>query len=73
MVKELKPHKESKVALDIEISRCVKDRLDDILETGDFTNMSDLINYAILHFIPDYEHSRNEYLSDKLGELEQYL
>ena len=72
MVKELKPQ-EGKVTLDIEISRCIKDRLDDILETGDFTNISDLINYAILHFIPDYERSRNEYLSDKLGELEQYL
>ena len=73
MTKELKPPNKGKVALDIEISKCVKDRVDEILETGDFTNMSDLINYAILHFIPDYERSRNEYLSDKLGELEQYL
>lgn len=72
MVKELKPQ-EGKVTLDIEISSCIKDRLDDIIETGDFTNVSDLINYAILHFIPDYERSQNEYLSDKLGELEQYL
>ena len=72
MVKELKPQ-EGKVNFDIEISRCLKDRLDDILETSDFTNISDLINYAILHFIPDYERSQNEYLSDKLGELEQYL
>lgn len=72
MDKESKPQA-SKVMLDIEISRCIKDRLDDILETGDFTNLSDLINYAILHFIPDYERSQNEFLSDKLGELEQYL
>jgi hypothetical protein len=73
MTKELKPPNEGKVALDIEISECVKERADEILETGDFTNISDLINHAILHFIPDYERSRNEYLSDKLGELEQYL
>ena len=73
MTRELKPPKEGNVALDIEISECVKERADEILETGDFTNISDLINHAILHFIPDYERSRNEYLSDKLGELEQYL
>lgn len=72
MDKEWKPQ-EDKVMLDIEISSCIMDRLDDILETGDFTNISDLVNYAIQHFIPDYERSQNEYLSDKLGELEQYL
>lgn len=70
---EQKPPEKDKVALNIEISNSIKDRVDEILETGDFTNMSDLVNYAILHFIPDYERSRNEYLSDKLGELEQYL
>lgn len=73
MTIEQKPPEKDKVALNIEISNSIKDRVDEILETGDFTNMSDLVNYAILHFIPDYERSRNEYLSDKLGELEQYL
>jgi metal-responsive CopG/Arc/MetJ family transcriptional regulator len=73
MVKELKPQKESKVALEIEISNIMRDRVDEILETSEFTNVSELINHAILHFIPEYERSRNEYLSDKLGELEQYL
>ena len=73
MVKELKPQKESKVALEIEISNIMRDRVDEILETSEFTNVSELINHAILHFIPEFERSRNEYLSDKLGELEQYL
>ena len=74
MAKEMNPHKDGKVVLlDIEISESVMDRAEEILESGDFTNMSDFISYAILHFIPDYERSRNEYLSDKLGELEQYL
>jgi hypothetical protein len=73
MAKELKPPEKGKVGLDIEISKCVKDRADEILEIGDFTNISDLINYAILQFISDYERASNEYLSDKLGELEQYL
>ena len=73
MARDMNPPKKGKVTLDIEISESVKDRADEILETGDFTSMSELINCAILHFIPDYERSRNEYLSDKLGELEQYL
>jgi Arc/MetJ-type ribon-helix-helix transcriptional regulator len=73
MAKEVNPYKNGKIVLDIEIPESVKDRADEILETGDFTSMSDFINYAILHFIPEYERSRNEYLSDKLGELEQYL
>ena len=73
MAKDVNPPNKGKVVLDIEISESVKDRADEILETGDFTTMSDFISYAILHFIPDYERSRNEYLSDKLGDLEQYL
>ena len=73
MVKDVNPQKESKVALELEISDILKDRADEILETGDFTNMSDLINHALFHFIHDYERSRNEYLSDMLGDLEQYL
>ena len=73
MAKDVNPPNKGKVVLDIEISESVKDRADEILETGDFTSISDFISYAILHFIPDYERSRNEYLSDKLGDLEQYL
>jgi Arc/MetJ-type ribon-helix-helix transcriptional regulator len=73
MTKEMKPPIKDKVGVDIEIPKSVKDRADEILKTGEFTDISDLINCAIRHFIPHYERSRNEYLSDKLGELEQYL
>ena len=53
----------------IELSIYVKDRIDEILATGDFRDINEFIQHAALYAIAGYKSFKNERLLKELNEL----
>jgi len=68
-----KTQKKGVTVVEIKFQNYVKDRIDEILATGDFPNITNFIHYAVMYFIAGYESFKNECLLKELGELEKYL
>ena len=68
-----KTQKKGVTIVEIEFQNSVKDRIDEILATGDFLNINDFMMYAVMYSIAGDERSKNECLLKELGELKKYL
>jgi hypothetical protein len=65
--------REGVAVVEIEFTNYVKDRIDEILATGDFPDINSFIQNAVLYSIAGYERFKNESLLKELGDLGKYL
>lgn len=68
-----KTQKKGITVVEIKFQNYVKDRIDEILATGNFPDITNFIHYAVMYSIAGYESFKNECLLKELGELEKYL
>jgi len=68
-----KTQKKGATVVEIEFQNYVKDRIDEILATGDFRDINDFVQHSVLYGIAGYETFKNERLLKELGELKKHL
>jgi hypothetical protein len=73
MKTKMQTQKQGVTVVEVEFQNYVKGRIDEILATGDFINLDDFMQYAVLYSIAGYESSKNKCLLKKLVELEKHL
>lgn len=47
--------KENKMKISVSISKYLKERIDDLIEKGEFSNVSEVINIAVARFLVELE------------------
>jgi Arc/MetJ-type ribon-helix-helix transcriptional regulator len=47
--------KENKMKISISISKYLKERIDELIQKGEFSNVSEIINIAVARFLVEYD------------------
>lgn len=53
--KSMDKKREHKMKISVSISRYLKEKLDKLVENGEFSNISEVINIAVTRFLVEYE------------------
>ena len=50
--------KEGKLKVSVSMSKYLKERLDKLVEQGEFSNFSEIVNIAVTRFLVEYEREK---------------
>jgi len=50
--------KENKMKISISISKYLKEKLDELVEKGEFSNVSEIVGIAVTRFLTEYEREK---------------
>ncbi|WP_456477919.1 ribbon-helix-helix domain-containing protein [Geoglobus ahangari] len=55
---EGKTNKENKMKISISISKYLKEKLDELVNNGEFSSVSEIVNIAVVRFLTEYEREK---------------